>query len=98
MDVSFSLGEQDFIGEIKVTRNLTLVQAFRAALGQLLDYGYVGMGKRRQVVMFLDQPLDHQRLSLASLLKIAVVVCDGEKFVLSNPDESTPALKMVFEN
>ncbi len=97
VDVSFSLGEQAFIGEIKVTRNLTLAQAFRAALGQLLDYGYVRVGTPRQMVMFLDQPLDHQRLSLASLLEIAVVVCDGEKFVLSNPNESAPALKTVFE-
>ena len=30
-----------FIGEIKVTRNLTLAQAFRAALGQLLEYGHL---------------------------------------------------------
>ena len=38
VDVSFSASRQDFIGEIKVTRYLTLAQAFRAALGQLLDY------------------------------------------------------------
>jgi hypothetical protein len=96
VDVSFSLSKEDFIGEIKVTRNLTLAQAFRAALGQLLDYGYVRTGKPPQMVMFLDQPLDQQRLRLASLLKVAVVVCDGAKFTLSNPEEVAPALKAVF--
>jgi len=44
VDVSFSVDEQDFIGEIKVTRNLTLAQAFRAALGQLLDYSHIRVG------------------------------------------------------
>lgn len=69
-----------------------MAQAFRTALGQLLDYGYVQVGTPPQLVMFLDQPLDQKRLSLARFLKIALVVCDGEKFMLSNPDES-PALR-----
>jgi hypothetical protein len=50
------------------------------------------------MVTFLDQPLDQQRLSLASRLKIAVVVSDGEKFMLSNPNKSPSALTTVFEN
>lgn len=37
VDVSFSVDGESFIAEIKVTRNLTLAQAFRTALGQLLE-------------------------------------------------------------
>ena len=97
VDVSFSLGDEDFIGEIKVTRNLTLSQAFRAALGQLLDYSYVRSGKPPQMVMFLDQPLDQPRLKLASLLKIAVVVSEDERFLLMNPDDATSPLRTIFD-
>jgi len=97
VDVSFSVGGQDFICEIKVTRNLTLAQAFRAALGQLLDYSHPRVGKPWQMVMFLDQRLDQRRLKLTSVLKIAVVVGDGEKFVLLDPDGAPPPLKAIFE-
>jgi len=95
VDVSFSAGGQDFIGEIKVTRNLTLAQAFRAALGQLLDYGDL-LQTPPEMIMFLDQTLDQRRLKLASMLKIAVVVGEGEKFVLLNPDGVDPQLKTAF--
>jgi hypothetical protein len=96
VDVSFSAGGQDFIGEIKVSRNLTLAQAFRAALGQLLDYGNL-LQKPPAMIMLLDQTLDQRRLKLASMLKIAVVVAEGEKFVLLNPDcAAAPQLKGVF--
>ena len=37
------------------------------------------------------------KLKLASVLKIAVVVGDGDKFVLLNPDGATPPLKTIFE-
>jgi hypothetical protein len=97
VDVSFSAGGQDFIGEIKVTRNLTLAQAFRAALGQLLDYGDL-LQKPPALIMFLDQALDQRRLKLASMLKIAVVVPEGEQFVLLNLDGATPQLKTVFKD
>jgi len=44
------------------------------------------------MMMFLDQPLDERRLKLSTVLKIAVVVSDREKFVLSNPDGAAPQL------
>ena len=65
-----SVGGQDFIGEIKVTRNLTLAQAFRAALGQLHDYGDLRVGKRPEMIMFVDQPLDQRRLTLQVHLRL----------------------------
>jgi Domain of unknown function (DUF3427) len=41
VDVAFSIGDSAFIGEIKVTRNLTLPQAFRTALGQVIEYAHL---------------------------------------------------------
>jgi len=92
VDVSFFIGKDRFIGEIKVTRNLTLSQAFRAAIGQLLDYNDMLIEKASQMVMFLDQPLDGRRLKLASGLHIATIILDKERFTLMNVDEANPAL------
>jgi hypothetical protein len=96
VDVSFSVDGESFIGEIKVTRNLTLAQAFRAALGQLLEYGHLLFAEPPNLIMFLDQKPDERRLQLASVLSIAVVVGDGEGFVLLNPDGSRPYLSKIF--
>jgi hypothetical protein len=96
VDVSFFVGTDKFIGEIKVTRNLTLSQAFRAAIGQLLDYNDMLIEKASQMVMFLDQRLDERRLKLASMLRIAVVILDAEEFNLLNPDTATQALAVLF--
>jgi hypothetical protein len=97
LDVSFVVGKEKFIGEIKVTRNLTLSQAFRAVLGQLLDYSDM-LTDPSQMVMFLDQALDERRLTLATSLHIAVVFTDGERFRLLNPSVTTPTLKALFED
>lgn len=96
VDVSFSLDGEDFIGEIKVTRNLTLAQAFRAALGQLLEYGHLLFPEPPKMIMFLDQELDERRLQLASALNIAVVLEDDAAFVLLNPEAARPCLSKVF--
>jgi Domain of unknown function (DUF3427) len=96
VDVSFFIGKDKFIGEIKVTRNLTLSQAYRAAIGQLLDYNDMLIEKASQMVMFLDQRLDERRLKLASMLRIAVVILDAEEFTLLNPDTAAPALAVLF--
>jgi len=93
VDVSFSVDGESFIGEIKVTRNLTLAQAFRTALGQLLEYGHFLFAEPPHLIMFLDQKLDEKRLRLASVLKIAVVFGDGAEFVLLNPETCRPCLK-----
>lgn len=98
LDVSFSVEEQKFIGEIKVTRNLTLSQAFRAAIGQLLDYNDTFSETASQMMMFLDQPLDERRLKLASMLHIAVIVSDGDQFALMNTDNANLTLKALFSD
>src|SRR5215813_8927725 len=96
VDVSFSVGRESFIGEIKVTRNLTLPQAFRAALGQLLEYSHLLFTEPPNRIMFLDQRLDDQRLQLATALNIAVVVGDDAEFVLLNPDGASQCLSKIF--
>ena len=45
VDVRFQLEGHTFIGEVKVTTYLSLDEAFRTALGQLLFYGHVGFEK-----------------------------------------------------
>jgi hypothetical protein len=84
IDVRFHVGDTLFMGEIKVTGWLRLGEAFRTALGQLLDYGH--LHHCRHLVMFLDQPLDSRRLELASSLRVAVVCQGGEKYTLNNPE------------
>src|ERR1700730_514192 len=82
IDVMFSIGASDFIGEVKVTGWLRIDQAFRAALGQLLDYAHTRCSGPIGLVMFLDKDLDPRRLELASNLGIAVVVERADRFVL----------------
>lgn len=96
MDVSFSVDGESFIGEIKVTRNLTLAQAFRTALGQLLEYGHLLFAEPPGLIMFLDQRLDEKRLRLATALKIAVVLADGPSFAILNPDGVSAGLTRIF--
>jgi len=97
VDVSFSLGGEDFIGEIKVTRNLTLAQAFRTALGQLLEYGHLLFAEPPRLIMFLDQKPDDRRLQLATNLKIAVILGNDTGFILLNPKSCDPGLKKIFD-
>ncbi len=96
LDVSFELSGQRYIGEIKVTRYLSLSEAFRTALGQLLEYAHVRFEEPPRMVMFLDQPLDAQRLKLAAQLKVAVVVGHEDSFRLMG-DGGSHVLVQFFD-
>jgi hypothetical protein len=72
-----------------------MAQAFRAALGQLLEYGHLLFTEPPNLVMFLDQQPDERRLQLATKLNIAIV-SGGDEFVLLNPDCCRPSLRDLF--
>ena len=96
VDVSFGLGNEKFIGEIKVTGFLGLNQAFRVALGQLLEYAHLRFKTPPHMVMFLDGDPDPSRVGLASKFMISVVVeSDDGNFSLLNSDV-IPALGQLF--
>lgn len=95
IDVAFTACET-YIGEIKVTRNLTVAQAFRTALGQVIEYCYLRCNGSPHMILFFDRPLDPGRLKIASTYDITVVVSDGEEFVLQNPEIASPALTAIF--
>ena len=63
-----------WIGEIKVTRYLSVDEAFRTALGQLLVYANTQFSAPPTMVMFLDRIPREALLRLAERLSIAVVV------------------------
>ena len=83
-------------GRSRSLDNLTLAQAFRTALGQLLEYSYLLFPEPPHLIMFLDQKLDEKRLRLASALKIAVVFADDAGFVLLNADGVSSCLTRIF--
>jgi hypothetical protein len=95
--VRFHAGDRAFIGEIKITGWLRLEQAFRMALGQLLEYRHLRCPANTGLVMFLDQGLDSHRLGLASSLGIAVVYERASEYVLQNP-EISEELENLFGN
>jgi hypothetical protein len=76
IDVSFSVGRQAFIGEVKVTNGFVSPHlAFRAALAQVLDYRFGRVWNNQpRMVIFLDRKVDEARLALAARLEISVVV------------------------
>jgi len=75
IDVQFLLGSDHFIGEVKVTNWLSVDEAFRIALGQILDYAHTRRADKPGLIIFLDKNVDDERrLSLATTLGIAVVV------------------------
>ena len=90
IDVQFSLGADHFIGEVKVTNWLSIDEAFRISLGQILDYAHTRVTDKPGLVIFLDKNVDEQRrLDLATKLGIAVVVERGKSdYVVLNPDVS----------
>jgi hypothetical protein len=95
LDVSFEIDRQRFIGEIKVTRFLTISEAFRTALGQLLEYAYTKFDRPPRMIMFLDAPLDSPRVKLARQLGISVVIREHGTFQLKE-DSGYPTLRRVF--
>jgi hypothetical protein len=95
VDVRFPIGGALFIGEIKVTGWLRLEEAFRVALGQLLEYAHLRFDRRPGTIMFLDRSLDARRLELASTLGVAEVSEIDGRYVLANPGVA-PELADVF--
>jgi hypothetical protein len=73
IDVQFTIGDARYIGEIKVTGAMRPEEAFRTALGQLLDYAHLRFPSPPGMIMFLDCQLDPARVHLAAELGIAVV-------------------------
>jgi hypothetical protein len=96
IEIRFSVRAEDFIGEIKVTTHLTLDEAFRLALGQLLVYGHLRFDRLPGLIMFLDRPPDAKRLQLATRLGVAVVIEQAQgEFTLLNL-AAAPTLATVF--
>ncbi len=95
VDVVFTLDES-YLGEIKVTRNLSLPQAFRTALGQILEYAYTRFDKLPQMIIFLDQRLDASRLRIANVLGIVVIPGIDGHFELLNPHVALAELQNLF--
>jgi hypothetical protein len=98
IDVQFSHGHDAFIGEIKVTNlRISVEQAFRAALGQLLEYRYLKpWPKAPRMVMFLDQEIGPAHLRLAGTLLIEVVAeTKRGEFRLLNTDRQS-SLDRIF--
>jgi len=95
VDVGFSFENVNFIGEIKVTTNLKLSDAFRLALGQLLEYAHLKYDVPPQMIMFLDQELDAPRLALATKLGVSVIVQQNNRYRLLNPNVA-PVLQQLF--
>lgn len=95
IDVSFGIMER-YIGEIKVTRYLTLQEAFRSALGQILEYGYTRFERLPRLIIFLDQRLDSPRLRLADALEIIVIAAIDDAFEILNPKVAPAELQKLF--
>ena len=96
IDVSFSLDGNDYIGEVKVTNWLSMPEAFRIALGQILDYGSPSKSDSPRLIIFLDKEVDARRIKLAGTLGIVVVVSNQKKgFAVKNPNID-PALDRLF--
>ena len=96
VDVVFMLRGQPFIGEIKVTTNLTLPQAFRTALGQVIEYAHLLFPQLPHMIIFLDQVLDSRRLAIASAYGITVIASTDDVFRLLNPSTAPPELLTAF--
>jgi len=88
VDLEFTLDGQVHIGEVKVTTTLRLEEAFRAALGQLIEYSHLRYKSAPVMTMFLDARLDSQRLGVATKFGIAVVCEVDGAYELQNPGVS----------
>src|SRR5439155_13902739 len=64
VDVDFKLEGEHYIGEIKVTTYLTPQQAFRAAVGQVVEYAYLSFERIPHMIIFLD----HSPVAVLNLL------------------------------
>jgi hypothetical protein len=96
IDVVFTLDGQLFIGEIKVTTNLTVPQAFRTALGQVIEYAHLLFPELPHMIIFLDQVLDPRRVAIASGYGITVITFTNGTFTVLNPPSAPPQLQAAF--
>jgi hypothetical protein len=96
IDVVFTLDGQLFIGEIKVTTNLTLAQAFRTSLGQVIEYAHLLFPELPHMIIFLDQVLDPRRVAIASAYGITVIAFTNGAFTVLNPSSAPPQLLAAF--
>ena len=80
----------------RFTRNLTLPQAFRTALGQVIEYAHLLFPQLPHMIIFLDQVLDWRRLAIASGYGITVVAFTDGVFRLLNPSSAPPELLTTF--
>jgi hypothetical protein len=97
IDVAFSVGGQRFIGEIKVTKHLSLPEAFRTALGQLIEYAHLRHESPPGMIMFLDHRLDERRVAVATKYAITVIAEEGGRYILLNPAVAL-SLRSVFSD
>jgi hypothetical protein len=95
VDIRFDVDGCSYIGEIKVTTTLRLEEAFRTALGQLLEYDFLRCNNTSRMVMFFDNRLDSRRTELATKLGVSVIFEGKTGYEFLNP-ESNPGLLMVF--
>jgi hypothetical protein len=93
VDVAFALNGKSFIGEIKVTRNLTIPQAFRTALGQVIEYAHLLFPEVPNMIIFLDQALDFQRVTIATTYSITVIALVEGKFRVLNCSSCPPDVR-----
>ncbi len=97
IDVRFSIGPRQFFGEIKVSTPPSTIEAFRMAVGQLLDYRHSYFHERSAAIMFLDCRVSQEKLDLATKLGIGVVCQLNGAFSLCNP-KLHPQLMSIFPN
>lgn len=98
IDVEFEIGSERFIGEIKVTKNwLSIEEAFRIALGQILDYGHAHSEDEPKLLVMFDRTVDSRHVQLADALNVGVVFeLTKGRFKILNP-KTVPALEKIFE-
>jgi len=97
IDVTFKMKREAYIGEIKNTGLTGLSEAFRMALGQLLEYAHLRFKTPPRMVMFLDSKLDDKRIDLATRLSVSVIWDTGREYRVLNPDVSA-SLNRLFRD
>jgi hypothetical protein len=97
IDVAFSVAGKRFIGEIKVTTHLSLAEAFRSALGQLIEYAHLRHESPPSMIMFLDHRLDERRVELATKFAITVIAEEGGSYVVLNPEVASYLLNIFSD-
>lgn len=97
VDVRWIQDGQQVIGEVKLTGYLTLDQAFRTALGQLLCYAHLQFDAPPLMVMFLDKQPDQKRLALARQLGVVVVAEPVPSSFIFCEGFEAPSIRQLFE-